>query len=176
MADIKIGDRVRIDRPEAAYGPEYRGRIGLLTDIDDSECCYRVNLADSDGPVVWAYDVTRVSEPRSIKVGDRVRIVVDIYDEGPTLHTGTPGTVDKLDFADDRYPYRVLPDGREVPIWVHDVEPLIEEAPAEAVSDISVADLTRADFLRQARELLDGQSFTAHDLMALADDLQGKVR
>ncbi|MFB7823824.1 hypothetical protein [Streptomyces hydrogenans] len=111
-----------------------------------------------------------------IKIGDRVRVVKDDPDYQPGNFVGRLGRVMETD--SDSLPYRVeLDDPSDTwadgAWWCEKVE-LVDEAPTNDAPAAPPAD--RAFFLRQARELLDGQTWTAYELMALADDLQGKVR
>lgn len=57
---VKIGDRVRVLRPETCYQETHTGSLGTLTDIDNSDCRYRVRADDED--IVWAYEVERVDD------------------------------------------------------------------------------------------------------------------
>ncbi|WNI28608.1 hypothetical protein [Streptomyces sp. ITFR-6] len=59
VRDIKVGDRVRILRPEGCL-PEYAGRVGVLTRTDSTECKYRVRVDEADDNIVWAYEVAPV--------------------------------------------------------------------------------------------------------------------
>ncbi|MFB7479513.1 hypothetical protein ACFUEM_08815 [Streptomyces anulatus] len=55
----KVGDRVCILRPEGCYRPEHTGSLGLLTEIDSTDCPYRVRT--DAGDIVWAYTVEPAS-------------------------------------------------------------------------------------------------------------------
>jgi hypothetical protein len=57
LVTVKVGDSVNILRPESVL-PEYRGVVGVLTRIDDTECKYRVQVGtQEDDNIVWAYEV-----------------------------------------------------------------------------------------------------------------------
>lgn len=176
-ATVKIGDRVRILRPESSYNPEHRGSFGQLTATDHTECPYRVAV-DDDGPIVWAYSVELASSPRGIKVGDRVRVTDDDGGNGPTRFEDREGLVKSVDPRDE-LPYLVeFGDGRGIhgnangQWWCRSVELVDPQEPMNDAAGTAAPPADRASFLRQARELLDGQTYTAHDLISLADDLQ----
>ncbi|MCQ6554741.1 hypothetical protein NPS70_16270 [Streptomyces sp. C10-9-1] len=98
-----------------------------------------------------------------IKPGDRVRIVSEYVTE-PGRYAGQYGTVCRVDGDDLTFPYGVLLDGEEGCEWFHSVE-LVEPGPA---------DLTRADLVVKAKELLAGTPHTAADIIAMARFLAGE--
>ncbi|MEV4939616.1 KOW motif-containing protein [Streptomyces zaomyceticus] len=137
-----------------------RGILALCDEVDGEE----------------AQDVAAPPTPRDIRVGDRVEVLDDDCDG--RRFGGCVGTVKTVHPRGDRLPYLVefgdgkgghgAPNGQ----WNCRAVELVDEAPTEE----SARAITRADFLRQARDLLDGQTYTADDLIHLADDLQGTYR
>ncbi|WP_097964551.1 hypothetical protein [Streptomyces sp. or20] len=84
---VRIGDTVTIVRPEGCCDPEYRGRVGVLTDVDNTDCKYRVRVEGAERDIVWSYEV-RPLEPTPARA-DRESLVT----RAKELLTGTPHTV-----------------------------------------------------------------------------------
>lgn len=74
---LKVGDRVEIlDKRITAFFDSNKGRIGTVTHLDpDSTLDVRVEFADGDTDWGNHIDVRVVTEPSTIKVGTRVRLL-----------------------------------------------------------------------------------------------------
>ncbi|MER5501326.1 hypothetical protein ABT096_29555 [Streptomyces sp. NPDC002561] len=104
-------------------------------------------------------------EPPALKEGDRVRITSDDF----PANVGKVGFLERIDDDDTVWTYRVRTDHAVVPVWVRSVERL--DAAVGDESTPAVPD--RADLLSRARDLMHGQTYTAVDLIALAEHLAG---
>lgn len=79
VSDLKVGDRVEIlHKRLTAFFYSNKGRIGTVTHLDpDSTLDVRVEFADGDTDWGNHSDIRVVTEPNSIEVGTRVRLVKD---------------------------------------------------------------------------------------------------
>lgn len=155
---LKVGDRVEVVKSRVSGGfTAFEGRKGELREIDtdDTRLPYRVRLDESGD--VWAYVVRKVDaipapEPAPVaplKVGDRVRIVVDDPHSRAGQYVGRVGKLEHIEDVPSTLPYLVkFGDGRhgatdgawycrEV-VKVEDESALADaaaEAPAESLAD-----------------------------------------
>lgn len=164
-AAVKIGDVVNIVRPEGCCDPEYRGRVGVLTDVDNTACKYRVRVDGAERDIVWAYEVAPVEQTNGASqmpaVGDRVRVLTDDASNAEVA-AGDVFTVTSLnlsDFNTDAGWY----------FRPEDVEILSADEPTA----VAITRPTREAYLHRAAELL-GINPSASDLIELADYLAGE--
>ncbi|MFG3014356.1 hypothetical protein ACGFZB_28835 [Streptomyces cinerochromogenes] len=156
----------RIDGPSVELmmspGDEYAGEAYLSPDAARTFARGILTLADEiDGG-----EAKEEPKPEPVKVGDRVRIVRATYAD----HThGREGVVTSTsetwrNIYGDQHPYIVRLDGYDGDT-VHVAE--LERVPTPADEPITPAN-PRADFITQARALLDDYAHTVDDVLTVA--------
>jgi hypothetical protein len=135
-----------------------RGIIALADKIDGGE------VAEADGPVK--------TPTRTPKVGDRVRVVRNVYSSEGDVNVGKVGTLKELDLGDPQSHRVVFDDADDYGWWCAEVALLDEPAePATTLGHVPVVSL-RGDFVTQAKTLLAGVEHTsAADVIHLAQFL-----
>jgi hypothetical protein len=135
-----------------------RGILALADEIDGGE------VAEADGPVK--------TPTRTPKVGDRVRVVRNVYSSEGDVNVGKVGTLKELDLGDPQAHRVVFDDADDYGWWCAEVALLDEPAePATTLGHVPVVSL-RGDFVTQAKTLLAGVEHTsAADVIHLAQFL-----
>ncbi|WP_327379394.1 hypothetical protein [Streptomyces sp. NBC_01212] len=191
---VKVGDFVEITGDDVS---SYVGRRGYLRKIDGSDPDLPYLLKGNNGAGLydwWARAVRKVDAPepapvvveepsvRGIKAGDKVRILVNHAESADV----TPGDVFPVGRVSGE---TIVVDFEENGVTWHwyfrdpeSVEKVVDEPPANwereilkegpSPSTATVTRPTREALLHRAADLLAGSStYTAFDLIALADDL-----
>ncbi|MGW1547469.1 hypothetical protein [Streptomyces sp. NPDC002346] len=185
----KVGDRLRVTEDNPRHCPVVTGDVitvvGTDYDHDGADC---VRVLHGDDSYRWFIPLTAVEkvtdeaehampaaaeEPtvRGIRAGDRVRILVNDA-EDTDVRVGDIFTVVRvggiLITVDDDVNggYWYFREARSLEKVTDDAKP----APPAAAP----IRRTRTDLLSQARDLMRGESYSAHDLIELADYLAGE--